>query len=385
MAETEFVVEQPKPITLEEIIHENDDGHNQQASSTMFLVFYLLKWTVAASILVAAILLRATVTSTLIKLLRDSAGSLSKEEDKHNQEIVDRVAKFLSGPISFACVLLGFFVFGKIVDLPPDIEVIFKNITKTLLDILVFWMIYGAINPISHLLEKTGTGTFQKEIRRVVVDLIKALVLSIGFLSVLQFWGINVGAFLAGLGLVGMAVALAAQDTMKNLFASLAMFADKSFHKGDWIQTPQVEGIVEEVGLRTTHIRQFDNSLLLIPNSVLANTQLTNFNKCTLRRITWSLPIAGDATAEQLLAVKNGILNYLKNEKNVDQKLIIVNLDEFGENCVKLFCYFFTPIIDWIPFMIWKEQIIFKFAHIIEEAGTKFGVPTRAVLLDRKH
>jgi len=163
------------------------------------------------------------------------------------------------------------------------------------------------------------------------------------------------------------------------------MFADKSFNKGDWICTPQVEGIVEEVGLRTTHIRQFDTSLILIPNSTLANSQITNFNKCTLRRISWSLPIAGDATAEQLLAVKKNILNYLRSDNDIDKGLIIVNLDEFGENCVKLFCYFFTPIIDWIPFMIKKEQIILKFARIVEEAGTKFGVPTRAVLLDRKH
>jgi len=263
---------------------------------------------------------------------------------------------------------------------------IFNNIIKSLLDVLVFWIIYGAIGPVSHIIQKTGTGTVGEEVRKVLVDLAKGLVFVLGFLSILQFWGINVGAFLAGLGLVGMAVALAAQDTMKNLFASVAMFADKSFSKGDWILTPSVEGIVEDVGLRTTLVRQFDTSLVLIPNSTLANASITNFNKCTLRRISWTLPIAGDASADQLVQVVEGLKKYLREHPGVDQTTIIVSLDTFGENCVNLFTYFFLKEMRWKEFMEEKELVLLQFAKIVEDAGTGFGVPTRYVMLkDQTH
>lgn len=96
--------------------------------------------------------------------------------------------------------------------------------------------------------------------------------------AVFQEWGFNIAAVLGSLGLVGMAVALGAQDFIKNMFAGLTIFLDKMFEKGNWIKTPDVEGNVEEIGFRATKIRQFDKALVTIPNSKLASEASSIFH-----------------------------------------------------------------------------------------------------------
>ena len=95
----------------------------------------------------------------------------------------------------------------------------------------------------------------------------------------LQEWGYNVSGFLASLGLVGMALALAAKDTAANLFGSLVIFIDKPFKVGEWIKTPDVEGIIETIGIRSTKIRTFAQAQVTVPNATLANSAILNWSR----------------------------------------------------------------------------------------------------------
>jgi len=253
-----------------------------------------------------------------------------------------------------------------------------------LMNIIVFWLVYRAVDPVSQLIAQTSTGTVGNESRELAVKVAQVGVVVLGFLSILQTWGINVSAFLAGLGLLGMAVALAAQDTMKNFFGSIVIIADEIFKKGDWIKTPQVEGIVEEFGLRTTVVRGFDDSQIHVPNATLADTTVVNFSRCRIRQICMSLPLAGDSTVAQLIQIKTSYKAYLKGNKRICQdKVIIVNLDCFGENSVLLFIFCFTPETAWSPFLEVKQEILFHFKQLAEDAHVSFGVPTRSVFVKK--
>jgi len=285
----------------------------------------------------------------------------------------------LKGPISFVCISGGVYLAGNILLLPDEFQYLMAQLMQSFLNVVIFWVLFQAIEPISEIIQKTGTGQLSDEMRQVIVDLLKIGVICVGFLTLLQAWGVNVGAFLAGLGLVGMAVALAAQDTMRNLFASVAMFADKSFKKGDWVLTPEIEGIVETVSLRTTTIRNFDTSTVVIPNSNLANGTIINFNHCTHRRISWSLPLTAPSSVKFTTVVER-LEKYVHDHPKVDKKAsIIVNLDEFGEACIKLFVFFMVNETAWLPFMEIKQQILLDFLRIVEEEKCAFGVPTRYV------
>jgi len=333
----------------------------------------ILRGVIALVVVVVFFLLRKTVTQAILGLIASVVGE--------NEENKKRTTEVLSGPLSFLTAVTGVVLASFIADLPDDLALMFDNLIKSLFDLLVFWIIYSAVGPVSYVLHKTSSGTVSEDTRKVLVDLSKTLVAVAGILSALQFWGVNVAGFIAGLGLVGAAIALAAKDTFQHLFASVVMYMDHAFTKGDWVLTPSVEGIIEEVGLRTTAVRAFDTSLIHVPNAMLSGSTITNFNKCKLRRITWSLPIAGDATAEQLVACVDGIRKYLKESPAVDQTTIIVSLDKFGENCIELFVYFFLTELRWKEFQEEKERVLLRFAKIVADAGTRFGVPTRYLLL----
>jgi len=333
-----------------------------------------LRSTVAIAVLISLTLLRSTIASAVVGLIRMFAKNLSEESRQ-------KLEKKIAAPISYACILSGVYFAGIIFDLPDFLQEAFDHIVQSLLNIFVFWLVYSLISPMAILVQKSSANTFGDEIRKVLTDLLKAVVLILGFLSVLQAWGINVSAFLAGLGLVGMAVALAAQDSFRNLFGSVVLFADGALKEGEWIQTPEVEGIVERVGLRTTAIRNFDTSLVLIPNANLAGSTIS---KRGMRRINWTLPIAG-GTTKSMTAIVNRFEAFLEEHPKVDKTMtLIVALDKFGENCVELFLYFFLVAgLSWGDFMAVKQEIILAFTKIVAEEGASFGVPTRLVLLNK--
>jgi len=334
----------------------------------------LLRSTAAIAVLISLTLLRSTIATAVISLLHLFTHGL-------NPEMKEKLERKIAAPISYGCILAGVYFAGIIFDLPDFLQESLDHVVQSLLNVFVFWMVYSVVTPVAILIQKSSSNTFGDEIRKVLTDLIKAVILVLGFLSILQAWGINVSAFLAGLGLVGMAVALAAQDTFRNLFGSIVLFADGALKAGDWIQTPEVEGIVEKVGLRTTAIRNFDTSLVLIPNANLANATI---NKRAMRRITWTLPIAG-GNSKSLREIVNRFEKTLEENPKVDKTLtMIVALDKFGENCVELFVYYFlVGGISWEEFMGVKQDIILTFKKIVAEEGASFGVPTRLVLMNK--
>jgi len=162
----------------------------------------------------------------------------------------------------------------------------------------------------------------------------------------------------------------------------VVVLSDDIFHKDDWIKTPQVEGIVEHFGLRTTFIRGFDTSQITIPNATLADTTIVNFNRCTERQVCWTLPLVAPDN-ESFVKVVDDWRKHLKEHPGVSQKrLIIVQLDKFGCACIEVFVLFFTNETVWIPHLQVKQQVILEFNKIIAHHGCKFGVPTTAILLN---
>ena len=145
-----------------------------------------------------------------------------------------------------------------------------KHILDTLLVYTLFWAILAVIEALRGLVYE-ATAKFNKDLSKemgnFIIAMIKILIVGIGLAGILMVWGINVTAVVASLGLGGLAFALAAKDTASNLFGSFALLADKSIRIGEWIKVGGVEGVVEDVGMRTTKIRSFQKSLITVPNS----------------------------------------------------------------------------------------------------------------------
>ncbi len=293
--------------------------------------------------------------------------------------------KYLIGfmrPISMIFVIGAFYLAGVVAELPLMFAIFYQNVLKTLITFAVFWGLYSSVRPIS-IAAKNRRKNINDELRQLLSRSVEVLVVILGILSVLQIWGVDVGAFLAGLGILGMAIGFAAQDTIKNFFGCIAILMDKTFQKGHWIKTPMVEGTVESIGFRTTVVRQFDKALVHIPNAKLADAAVINFNKRQNRRIRWSVGLTYETPSDALQRIIDRIKTYLNNHPEIEtdpnKVTTLINLDQFGPSSIDLFCYFFTTTTNWGEYMRIKEECVFEFKKIIEEEGSSFAYPTQTL------
>jgi len=186
-----------------------------------------------------------------------------------------------------------------------------------------FWIIWAIIDGLHGLIYKSVsklTPNLSSSLGGFVMRIIKIIVWVSAISSILSLWGINVTALFASLGLGGLAFALAAKDTAANLFGSIAILMDKSIKVGDWIKVDKIEGIVEDVGMRTTKIRTFHKSLIAVPNQIIANNPIENFSRRSIRRIKMTIGLTYNTT------------NTKNHPRIVQNETMLVNFNNFGDS-----------------------------------------------------
>jgi MscS family membrane protein len=204
----------------------------------------------------------------------------------------------------------------------------------------------------------------------------------IGFAVILQSWGYNVTGFVASLGIGGLAFALAAKDTAANLFGSLVIFGDKPFEIGDWIKTDEVEGTVEDIGIRSTKVRTFAQALVHVPNATLANSAIINWSRMGKRRIKMNVGLTYETTEAQMRTIVEQIRSMLQGHEEIDQSTLFIHFTDYSESSLDIFCYFFTKTTVWGEYLRVREDVNLKIKKIVEENGSAFAFPSRTVYLE---
>lgn len=200
-----------------------------------------------------------------------------------------------------------------------------------------------------------------------------------GVVFVLQNLEVNVGSLLATLGIGTLAFALAAQDTVKNLFGSITIFLDKPFQIGDWVVVSGVEGIVAEVGFRSTRIRTFYNSLVTVPNAKFTDAIVDNYGMREYRRCYTNLYLPYDSTADQLEAFCNGVRAIIQAHPLTRKDYYEVHVAGFGENGFQVMLYFFFKVESWTDELRSRHEIFLDLARVARELGLTFALPTRTL------
>jgi len=309
---------------------------------------------------------------------------------KTETTIDDQVLAAIEQPLEFAFVVVGLYVAGQFVALSDTLAHILAQLVRSMIAITIFWAIFRVLDPLSRLFDRAiglfGSESMHETIKGFFVKVAKAIVVCLGIAAVFQEWGFNIAAVLGSLGLVGMAVALGAQDFIKNMFAGLTIFLDRMFEKGNWIKTPDVEGNVEEIGFRATKVRQFDKALVTIPNSKLASEALINFSRMTQRRIYWRIGVEYRTTKEQLGGIITDIRNYLHSNPDFEtdpaKTKTFVYLDSFGASSVDILLYCFTKTTVWGEWLAVKEHLAYKIKEIVEGHGSSFAFPSTSLYVE---
>jgi MscS family membrane protein len=197
-----------------------------------------------------------------------------------------------------------------------------------------------------------------------------------------QSFGYSITSLLAGLGIGGVAVALAAQDTIANFFGSVMIFADKPFQIGDWIITGKVEGTVEEVGFRSTRIRTFYNSVVTVPNSKLASSDVDNLGLRRYRRIKEMLSLTYSTTAQQMQAFVEGIRAIIQANRFMRKDFYEIHFNGYGNSSLNVLVYCFLEVDSWSDELREKHNFFLEILRLAEELGVEFAFPTQTVHVD---
>lgn len=297
----------------------------------------------------------------------------------------DQILATIEPPVRFVPVVMGLFFAFQILELQGMPEQMASNLVRSLIAFTIFWALYRVIEPLSVLLHRLDS-VFSTELVEWMTRAIRVLVFIIGAAAVLEIWGIKVGPIIAGFGLIGVAVALGAQDLFKNLIAGLLILAEKRFHKGDWINVDGVvEGHVETIGFRSTMVRRFDKAPVMVPNSQLSDTAVINFTAMTHRRIKWLIGVEYRTTVDQLRQIRDQIAAYIDETPDFAPKTDVstfVRIDSFGDSSINIMVYCFTLTTKWGEYLEIKERLAYKVMDIVHGAGAAFAFPSQSIYVE---
>ncbi len=302
----------------------------------------------------------------------------SRTETRWDDLLLERVAR----PLTALWAIAVFTAFHAWLGLGEEESAVVHHVLRAATYLTLFWAGFRVVDV---AFAAASTGPWTRASPGVVGILPlgrkvgKIVLLALGLVAVLNELGFQVASLLAGLGIGGIALALAAQKTVENLFGSVAIGVDQPFRVGDFVRIEDVVGTVETIGMRSTRIRTLDRTLVSFPNGKLADMRAETFAVRDRIRLYANLGLAYGTTAEQMRAVLGGVEAALRRQPKLSPDGVTVRFTEFRDSTlnVEVMAWFATS--DWNEFTALRQDVLLDFMAVVERAGTSFAFPTRTV------
>ncbi len=340
---------------------------------------HLLNYTIAIGIVVFFYVLRLLfsryVVTALLRLSR-------KTETSFDTKTVEAFRK----PVRRFIVLLGIYLAVLYVS-PYDLDSVqhlFVNrVFRTVVIVLIFSGLYNLADSSSDLLLQVGRKyDFDRIVLSFFSKVLRFIIIALSIPIIADTWDIDINGFVAGLGIGGLALALAAQDAISNVVGGLVIITERPFSIGDWILTSNVEGTVEDISFRSTKVRTFAQALVTVPNSSLAKQPVTNWTRMGRRQISFRLGVTYSTPKKKLEACVQRIRQMLTTHQHVHPQTIFVFFDGFNDSSLDIFIYFFTKTTVWAEFLAAKEEILYGIMEILEDEGVSVAFPSTSVYFE---
>lgn len=293
-------------------------------------------------------------------------------------------------PLKTFLIVLGFYMAIVFLKFPLQIkDELMIWVTKIFKIISVIVFAKGLANSFSNdsSLTKKMKERWNKKIEdsmfSFILKAIRGIIYTVAGFIVITELGFDLSGLVAGLGIGGVILTLAAQDTAKNLFGGLVVFIDKPFVVGDWIQMDTFEGTVEDITFRSTRIRTFENSVVNVPNSIISNASIINWSKMEKRRYKLNLIIELDTPLEKLERFKIRVQDMLQSREAIFDDSIIVKFDTIADNGLNVLICSYTDSVDYASYLAEKEDINYKIMKILQEENIELAYDTKTVLLKK--
>lgn len=299
----------------------------------------------------------------------------------------DLLLRGLKKPAELLILILGLFVVVQILRLPSE-PLNAARFAYALLKILITfdiaWALFNSVTLLEvylgRLVRKTES-ELDDHLLPFVRKSLRVFIVLMAVLMAIQNLGYSISGLLASLGIGGLAVALAAKDTLANVFGSIMIILDRPFHIGDWVKAGELEGTVEEVGFRSTKIRTFAKTLISVPNSVITNMAVDNFSRMPKRRIKLTIGVTYESTPAQMREAVAQIRALLQSHPAIDQEFLLVNFTDFGASSLDILVYCFTTTTVWGEYLEARQDVCLQIMDILESLGMEIAFPSRSLYL----
>jgi MscS family membrane protein len=256
------------------------------------------------------------------------------------------------------------------------------NIMVTVFWIYVFLKLVQVIMSIYAEFAESTHGKLDDQLVPILDNFLTGIVIFIGFLKVLTLFGIDPVTVIAGASIGGIAVALASQDTVKNLIGTIMIFVDKPFHIGDWIEAGTVVGTVETVGFRSTTVRAADTSVYQIPNSTLSEMVVNNKGLRAYRRYTTNLGIRYDTPIQLINAFMEGVRKIIAQNPETRDEVYNVEFIGFGDSALLILLNVYFTSTDWNTEQATKSSLHLSILELAAELGVEFAFPSTTLMIE---
>ena len=338
----------------------------------------LSQWLGLATLVFAGWLVSVMLAGTAIRVL----GLLTRK----GVAVDERIVRVVRGPVRMALTLVVFAIGRRQLSLDLSVQQALGVLERLLWIVAAAWLVFRLIDLVAVALSLRAERSGSVALTPVLVPLqrfTKVLVVAIGALAVLGSLGLNITAALAGLGVGGIAVALAAQKSLENLLGGISLFADQPVRVGDFFRYGDQVGTIEEIGLRSTRVRTLDRTVVTIPNAEFSNLRLENFARRDRMRLLTTLGARYETTPDQLRFLLVRLREILLAHPRVTDTPARVRFTGFGAYSLDIEIFAYVDTADWNEFLAIREDLYLRFMDAVREAGTGFAFPSTTTYIGR--
>jgi MscS family membrane protein len=285
-------------------------------------------------------------------------------------------------PLGWGFIILGLYIAMEYFPFIEQHNALFLKFLRSMVIVLITWGLFNLSSPTTGILVSVNE-RINNKIDLILLPFIsrtiRVILIAISISIIGQEFDYDVNGLVAGLGLGGLAFALAAKEAVGNLIGGIVIVTEKPFSIGEWILTPSVEGTVEDINFRSTKIRTFSQALVTVPNSTLANEPITNWSRMGKRRITFHLGLNYQTSKEQIERVVKRIEQMLRTHDDIHPDTIMVAFDHYNDSSLDILLYFFTNTTVWSEHLTIKHEINLAIMGILEEEGVEVAFPSRTI------
>ena len=338
-------------------------------------VFYW-QWIGLAFALPTLLLLSWLVGGTLRRLLTRVAAQTTSDWD-------DLLVEHLRGPFRLWISALAARPLLGVLELNARLSAFVADASRGLVLLSLFWGVLRVIKLAQHRMEnaawETGHGAQARTLVPLLGNFLRITLAIVALLVALAQFGYPVGTLLAGLGIGGIAVALAAQKTVEHLFGSVSLAADRAFRVGDWVRAGTTEGTIERIGLRSTSFRTNDRTVVRIPNGRLADERIETFGERDRMLLRTDIDLTYGTSSTVIDRIRDELEAVLRAHDLIWPDAVRVHVVAFTDSAIRIKVLAWFQTHDWSDFLMIRHHLLLEFMRVVERNGSSFAFPSRTV------